>query len=98
MIFLQRYTMKIVTIIAVLLATPIFSQQLSPEVALQLSTLPLKCMQQEFPNKLGQVVANTSELQSPKQLHPAFYGCFDWHSSVHGHWSLVYLLNKFPNL
>ncbi|MBF0695095.1 MAG: DUF2891 domain-containing protein [Flavobacterium sp.] len=90
--------MKIVTIIAFLLATPIFSQQLSPEVALQLSTLPLKCMQQEFPNKLGQVVANTSELQSPKQLHPAFYGCFDWHSSVHGHWSLVYLLNKFPNL
>jgi hypothetical protein len=55
-------------------------------------------LQQEYPNKLGQLLQDSTEIQSPKKLHPTFYGCFDWHSSVHGHWSLVYLLKKFPNL
>jgi len=75
-----------------------FSQQLSIEQANHLATLPIKCLQQEYPNKLNQLLLNETELQSPKELHPAFYGCFDWHSSVHGHWSLIYLLNHFPNL
>jgi hypothetical protein len=63
-----------------------------------LADLPLACMQTEYPNKLGQVLASNNDLKGPKTLHPAFYGCFDWHSAVHGHWSLVYLLKKFPNL
>ena len=37
-------------------------------------------------------------MKTPKALHPAFYGCFDWHSSVHGHWMLVRLLRLFPDL
>jgi hypothetical protein len=78
--------------------TASFAQQLTPERANGLAHLPLKCLQQEYPNKLGQLLADASELGSPKQLHPAFYGCFDWHSSVHGHWSLVYLVKHFPNL
>jgi hypothetical protein len=64
----------------------------------QIIKLPLKCATQEFPNKLGQVLGDTSDLKTPKQLHPAFYGCFDWHSSVHGHWSMVELLQLYPNL
>ena len=60
--------------------------------------LPLKCMQQEFPNKLGQTLGNKGEMGTPKELHPAFYGCFDWHSAVHGHWMLVKLLKMFPGL
>lgn len=75
-----------------------FAQQLTPERANGLARLPLKCLQQEYPNKLSQLLADASELGCPKTLHPAFYGCFDWHSSVHGHWSLVYLLKHFPNL
>jgi hypothetical protein len=63
-----------------------------------LATLPIKCLQQEYPNKLSQLLIDSTEIQSPKVLHPAFYGCFDWHSSVHGHWSLVYLLSRYPNL
>lgn len=74
------------------------SQTLTLENANHLATLPVKCLQQEYPNKLGQLLADASEIQSPKQLHPAFYGCFDWHSSVHGHWSLVWLLKQFPQL
>jgi len=64
----------------------------------RLASLPLHCMQEEYPNKLNQTIGSEEDLQSPKVLHPAFYGCFDWHSSVHGHWSLVSLLKQFPNL
>lgn len=71
---------------------------LTDSIAYKLSRLPLKCLQQEYPNKLGQLLIDSSEIASPKTLHPAFYGCFDWHSSVHGHWSLVYLLNHYPSL
>lgn len=63
-----------------------------------LAKLPLKCIQQEYPNKLGQVLGSGEDLKAPKELHPAFYGCFDWHSAVHSHWSLVKLLKEFPQL
>lgn len=74
------------------------AQKLSLEQANHLASLPLKCLQQQYPNKLNQLLLDSNEIHSPKKLHPAFYGCFDWHSSVHGHWSLVYLLNNFSNL
>ncbi|MDQ7917811.1 DUF2891 domain-containing protein [Mesonia sp. MT50] len=71
---------------------------LSLEQAEKLVKMPLACLQQEFPNKLGQTLASEKDLKNPKELHPAFYGCFDWHSSVHAHWSLVSFLKQFPNL
>lgn len=71
---------------------------LSKDVAENLAKLPIKCLQKEFPNKLNQTLSDTKDLDSPAALHPAFYGCFDWHSSVHGHWMLVKLLKEFPNL
>lgn len=63
-----------------------------------LAELPLACIQHEYPNKLGQTIGEKEDLGEPSDLHPAFYGCFDWHSAVHGHWSLVALLREFPNL
>lgn len=81
-----------------LISITAFSQELTLESANHLASLPIKCLQQEYPNKLGQMLVDSTEIQSPKKLHPAFYGCFDWHSSVHGHWSLVYLLKKYPQL
>ena len=81
-----------------IITTSAFAQNLTLQQANHLATLPIKCLQQEYPNKLSQLLIDSTEIASPKQLHPAFYGCFDWHSSVHGHWSLVYLLNNFPNL
>ena len=74
------------------------AQDLTVSQANHLATLPIKCLQQEYPNKLSQLLIDSTEIASPKILHPAFYGCFDWHSSVHGHWSLVYLLNHFPEI
>lgn len=68
------------------------------EQANRLAQLPVNCIQTEYPNKLNQTIGSDADLQSPKTLHPAFYGCFDWHSAVHGHWSLVSLLKQFPDL
>ncbi|MCK4921402.1 MAG: DUF2891 domain-containing protein [Bacteroidales bacterium] len=68
------------------------------EQANRLASLPIGCIDQEYPNKLNQTIGSESDLKPPNELHPAFYGCFDWHSSVHGHWSLVRLLKQFPDL
>ncbi|WP_319227957.1 DUF2891 domain-containing protein [Draconibacterium orientale] len=56
-----------------------------------------ECIDQEYPNKTGHVLGDDSYLQPPRVMHPAFYGCFDWHSSVHGHWTLVKILTEFPD-
>ncbi|MDT0686631.1 DUF2891 domain-containing protein [Autumnicola psychrophila] len=68
------------------------------EKANRLADLPLGCIEIEYPNKLGQTLENKEALGTPQELHPAFYGCFDWHSSVHAHWSMVSLLKQFPDL
>jgi hypothetical protein len=60
--------------------------------------LAMKCLQKEYPNKLDHVMNDSGEVKGPRALHPSFYGCFDWHSSVHGHWMLVRLLKIFPDL
>lgn len=72
--------------------------KLNKETAEELAKLPLDCVQMEYPNKLDHVISSEADLDNPKKLHPAFYGCFDWHSSVHAHWSLVRLLKKYPDL
>jgi len=56
-----------------------------------------ECIDQEYPNKPNGVLGDDSYLLPPREIHPAFYGCFDWHSSVHGHWTLVTLLSEFPD-
>lgn len=62
------------------------------------ASLALKCVAREYPNKLDHTMNDASEVQSPRTIHPAFYGCLDWHSSVHGHWMLARLLRLFPDL
>ena len=71
---------------------------LTEKQASHFAALALKCVNREFPNKPDHVINNSSEVSSPKVLHPAFYGCYDWHSSVHGHWMLIRLLKTFPDL
>ncbi len=58
--------------------------------------LALAGIDREFPNKPNHVLAGPEDVKSPRELHPVFYGHFDWHSSVHGHWTLVRLLRLFP--
>ena len=77
----------------------LLAQMLTPDIAARLAELPLHCIQQEYPNKTAHTIEAEADARlTPRQLHPAFYGCFDWHSSVHGHWMLVRLLKTTKGL
>ena len=71
---------------------------LTQSQASHFARLALKCVTREYPNKPEHVLNEPGDVEAPKSLHPGFYGCYDWHSSVHGHWMLVRLLRMFPNL
>lgn len=64
--------------------------------AARFAALALPCIEREFPVQPGHVVRDAADLHLPRALHPAFYGCYDWHSAVHGHWLLAHLLRRFP--
>ena len=70
----------------------------TPELASRLARLPLAYVHREYPHKLDHVMTHDADLGTPRALHPAFYGCFDWHSAVHGHWTLATILRRFPAL
>lgn len=72
--------------------------QLAIVQANRLAQLPIDCVVNEYPNKLNQTIGSADDLKTPRELHPAFFGCFDWHSAVHGHWSMVSLLKQFPDM
>jgi hypothetical protein len=61
------------------------------------ATLALACVKKEYPNKISHVLNSDSDVAPPRKLTPAFYGCYDWHSSVHGHWLLARLVRTFPD-
>jgi hypothetical protein len=71
---------------------------LTREQASSFARLALKGLRQEYPNKPEHVMAGPDDVKGPRALHPAFYGSYDWHSSVHGHWMLARLLRLFPDL
>ncbi|UJR29290.1 hypothetical protein I4U23_010504 [Adineta vaga] len=62
------------------------------------ASLALSCVHREYPNKIAHVLTSDADIQAPRQLTPAFYGCFDWHSAVHGHWLLARLARIDSNL
>ncbi|OYV93655.1 MAG: hypothetical protein B7Z68_08425 [Acidobacteria bacterium 21-70-11] len=64
--------------------------------AQRFADLALACVHKEYPNKIAHVLASDADVKPPRELTPAFCGCFDWHSAVHGHWLLVRLARTFP--
>ncbi len=83
----------------VLAASPVRGQTvagLDDTAAARFAALALACVHQEYPNKIAHVMSGDQDALPPRQLTPAFYGCYDWHSSVHGHWLLVRLARTFP--
>ena len=72
--------------------------RLDLQIAGQWADLVLKGLNTEYPNKLSLVYSSRSQIKTPREHFPAFYGCFDWHSSVHGHWVLVKLLRSYPTI
>ena len=59
--------------------------------------LALDCVHKEYPNKIAHTMNSDADVAPPRELTPAFFGCYDWHSSVHGHWLLARLARKFPD-
>lgn len=70
---------------------------LDTEAAARFAALALKCVHQEYPNKIAHTLASDADVRPPRELFPAFHGCYDWHSAVHGHWLLVRLVRQFPD-
>jgi hypothetical protein len=52
---------------------------------------------QEYPNKIAHTLSGDADVRPPRELFPAFHGCYDWHSAVHGHWLLARLVRQFPD-
>lgn len=71
---------------------------LSPELALRLAVAPLEHVTREYPNKLDHVMGGDSDVLAPRNLHPVFFGSFDWHSCVHGWWTTFTLYRLHPEL
>lgn len=71
---------------------------LSLQEATALAQLALSCAEREYPNKPDLFLWGPEALKAPHENWPSFYGCYDWHSSVHGHWSLLRLLKLYPEL
>jgi hypothetical protein len=67
------------------------------KAAERFAKLALACVHKEYPNKIAHVLNSDADVAPPRKLTPAFCGCYDWHSSVHGHWLLVRLLRAFPD-
>ena len=70
---------------------------LDPATASRFASLALTCVHQEYPNKIAHVLQSDKDVAAPRELTPAFYGCYDWHSSVHGHWLLARLARLAPD-
>ena len=65
-------------------------------LAARFARLALDCVHREYPNKIAHVLDGDNDARPPRELTPAFYGCYDWHSSVHGHWLLARLARLYP--
>lgn len=79
------------------LASDAIAEEYSDPAISRFAGLALDCVHQEYPNKISHVLTSDKDVGPPRELTPVFYGCFDWHSSVHGHWLLTRLLRLYPN-
>lgn len=85
--------MALSLVLSLLSATP---GPLDDATAERFARLALACVHKEYPNKIAHVLNGPADVQRPSKLTPAFYGCYDWHSSVHGHWLLARLARTNP--
>ncbi len=77
-------------------AAPREERRLDAATAGRFANLALACVHKEYPNKIAHALNSDADVKPPRALTPAFYGCYDWHSAVHGHWLLARLARQFP--
>ena len=78
-------------------AAPAAASQADAALAARFAGLALDCVHRQYPNKIAHVLNGDEDARPPRELTPAFYGCYDWHSSVHGHWLLARLARRYPD-
>jgi hypothetical protein len=83
--------------LALLVALPLHAAEFDAKAAERFANLALACVHKEYPNKISHNLNSDADVAPPRALTPAFYGCYDWHSSVHGHWLLARLARTFPD-
>src|SRR3954447_18647461 len=83
--------------IALLLLATSLDADFDARAAERFANLALACVHKEYPNKIAHNLNSDADVAAPRTLTPAFYGCYDWHSSVHGHWLLARLARTFPD-
>ena len=102
---------KLLCVCLILLPIAMMAEEVAPEsatadpspggfdakAAQRFADLALACVAKEYPNKISHLLNSDADVAPPRKLTPAFYGCYDWHSSVHGHWLLVRLIKSFPD-
>jgi hypothetical protein len=100
-VYLARLRPAMLSILAISLASLAALGDPAPtfdaKTAERFANLALACVEKEYPNKISHVLNSDVDVAPPRKLTPAFYGCYDWHSSVHGHWLLVRLVRTFPD-
>jgi hypothetical protein len=99
---LQDELMKILLVLLFVFLSAAFSNAADPPkfdaaAAERFAGLALSCLHREYPNKIAHVLNSTDDVKAPSELTPAFYGCYDWHSAVHGHWLLVRLTRMYQD-
>ena len=98
---MRRFLTLLIALAAPSLATAVpaitVAATLEPAAAARFAQLALDCVHKEYPNKIAHVLNSDADVTPPRALTPAFYGCYDWHSSVHGHWLLARLARLFPD-
>ena len=78
-------------------STGVATISVDPVLAERFTRLALACVHQEYPNRIAHVLNGDADARPPRELTPAFYGCYDWHSSVHGHWLLARVARLLPD-
>ena len=89
------FTLLLIPLISI--AADSVAPKFEVHAAERFAKLALACVEKEYPNKISHVLNSDTDVAPPRKLTPAFYGCYDWHSSVHGHWLLVRLIQTFPD-
>ena len=92
----RHCTYAMVIAVLCLCLPPWASAQDQQVAADHFATLALACVHQEYPNHISHSMQSDADVAPPRELTPAFYGCLDWHSSVHGHWLLARLARQYP--
>jgi hypothetical protein len=92
----MKLTLCITFLLLTMRATAQNTGEFDIKAAQRFANLALVCVQKEYPNHISHTLNSDVDVAPPRKLTPAFYGCYDWHSSVHGHWLLARLVRTFP--